>query len=456
MLATNDAARGDGKAVRIRLLDFKTPPMRAFHLTWMAFFLCFFAWFGIAPLMKVVRDELSLTKDQVGWCIIASVALTIVARLAFGWLCDRIGPRKAYAGLLVLGSLPVMGIAFSHDFVTFLIFRALIGLIGASFVITQYHTTQMFAPNCVGLANATTAGWGNFGGGATHVLMPLIFGFFVATMGFTPATSWRACMIAAGVVCLVAGAAYYFFTQDTPLGNFRDLRMSGQMPEKKSVRGGFLTACRDPRVWVLFVAYALCFGLELTIDNLAALYFIDYFDELKQMDSTKALAFAGLCASVFGGMACVARPLGGYIGDRFGKSGGFTGRVRWLFLVLFGEGVLLILFSQTRVLATAIPTLMLFGLFVHMAAGATFAVVPFVNRRVLGSVAGIVGAGGNVGAVLSGFLFKMEGVTWTTALFVLGVLVTVGSFSSLLIAERSDETEEARGPAAIPALADAT
>lgn len=456
MSGPNCVAPGVEKASRIGLMDFKTPPMRAFHLTWMAFFLCFFAWFGIAPLMKVVRDELSLTKDQVGWCIIASVALTIVARLGFGWLCDRIGPRKAYTGLLIFGSIPVMGIAFAHDFATFLIFRALIGLIGASFVITQYHTTQMFAPNCVGLANATTAGWGNFGGGATHVLMPLIFGFFVTTMGFTPATSWRACMIVAGIVCLFAGVAYYFFTQDTPAGNFKELRASGQMPEKKAVRGGFLTACRDPRVWVLFVAYALCFGLELTIDNLAALYFIDYFDELKQMDPTKALALAGLCASVFGGMACVARPLGGYISDRFGSTSGFTGRVRWLFLVLFGEGVLLIVFSQTRVLATAIPALMLFGLFVHMAAGATFAVVPFVNRRVLGSVAGIVGAGGNAGAVLSGFLFKMEGVTWTTALFVLGVVVTVGSFFSMLIAERSEEAEEARVTPAIPALADAT
>mgnify|MGYP003340696612 CR=1 FL=1 len=34
----------------------------------------------------------------------------------------------------------------------------IIGLIGAAFVITQYHTSIMFAPNCVGTANATTAG----------------------------------------------------------------------------------------------------------------------------------------------------------------------------------------------------------------------------------------------------------------------------------------------------------
>ena len=66
--------------------------MRAFHMSWIAFFLCFFAWFGIAPLMAVVRDEMQLTKDQVGWCIIGSVAITIVARLVVGWLCDRYRP----------------------------------------------------------------------------------------------------------------------------------------------------------------------------------------------------------------------------------------------------------------------------------------------------------------------------------------------------------------------------
>lgn len=37
------------KATAIRLLDFHSAPMRAFHMTWMAFFLCFFGWFGLAP-----------------------------------------------------------------------------------------------------------------------------------------------------------------------------------------------------------------------------------------------------------------------------------------------------------------------------------------------------------------------------------------------------------------------
>ena len=54
------------KATRIRLADFSSAPMRAFHMSWLAFFLCFFGWFGIAPLMPVIRQELHLTKAQIG------------------------------------------------------------------------------------------------------------------------------------------------------------------------------------------------------------------------------------------------------------------------------------------------------------------------------------------------------------------------------------------------------
>ena len=43
------------KATRIVLFSLRTPQMRAFHMSWFAFFLCFFAWFGIAPLMAGQR-----------------------------------------------------------------------------------------------------------------------------------------------------------------------------------------------------------------------------------------------------------------------------------------------------------------------------------------------------------------------------------------------------------------
>src|SRR6185503_11188567 len=101
------------KATKINLLDFKSVPMRAFHITWFTFFLCFFGWFGIAPLMPIIRKDLGLTQGQIGNIIIASVAITIFARLFFGWLCDKIGPRLCYLILLTAGSIPVMLIGLS-------------------------------------------------------------------------------------------------------------------------------------------------------------------------------------------------------------------------------------------------------------------------------------------------------------------------------------------------------
>ena len=410
------------------------PQIRAFHMSWFAFLLCFFAWFGIAPLMAVVREELSLSKEQVGWSIIASVAATIFARPIVGWLCDRYGPRLTYSWLLVLGSLPVMGIGLAHDFQTFLIFRLLIGVIGASFVITQYHTAIMFAPNVVGTASATSAGWGNLGAGVTQLVMPMLFAL-VVWLGFSEGVGWRVPMVVAGLVCLLTGIAYARWTQDAPDGNFKELRAAGKMPSTKKSRGAFWSAFRDTRVWALFVIYGACFGIELTINNIAALYFIDYF--------SLSLAAAGGMAALFGLMNLFARTLGGMVSDRFGVRWGLRGRAFWLFIALFCEGLTLMFFSQLTALAVALPVLIVFSVLVKMAQGATFSLVPFINKKALGTVAGIVGAGGNAGAVAAGFLFKSS-LEWPTALWILGGIVTVCSFLSFAVRFSSEAEVESQ------------
>lgn len=422
------------KANRIRLLNFSTPQMRAFHLSWFAFHICFFGWFGIAPLMAVVREDLALTQTQIGNTIIASVAITVIVRLLIGLLCDRLGPRKTYTGLLVLGSIPVMGIGFANSFETFLLARLAIGAIGASFVITQYHTTLMFAPNVVGTANATSAGWGNLGGGTTQILMPLIFSGLLM-LGVNEALGWRLAMVVPGVVLLITGIGYWLFTQDAPDGNFSELRARGELPEATGENGAtqsFLAAAKDIRVWALFVVYGLCFGVELTINNIAAIYFFDHFE--------LSLATAGIIAGLFGLMNIFARTLGGVFSDLFAKQGGLKGRVRWLFIALVCEGIALIAFSQMHVLSLAIGIMLVFSLFVQMAEGATFGVVPFINKKALGAVAGIVGAGGNVGAVSAAFLFRSESLSYQQGLFYLGLTVLVLA-SCVLVVRFSDATE---------------
>jgi NNP family nitrate/nitrite transporter-like MFS transporter len=413
------------KATHVDLLNFKTPQMRAFHMTWFAFFLCFFGWFGIAPLMAIVREDLMLTKAQIGNTIIASVAITVLVRLVIGPLCDKFGSRLTYTWLLILGSLPVMGIGLAHSYESFLLFRLAIGAIGASFVITQYHTSMMFAPNCVGTANATTAGWGNLGGGVTQMVMPFFFAAFLM-LGVGKFTSWRLAMIIPGAVLLITGLAYYLLTQDAPDGNYSDLRAQGKMaPRGDKSHGSFLAAAKDYRVWALFLIYAACFGIELTINNIAALYFHDRF----YLD----VKTAGLIAGLFGLMNIFARTLGGVFSDRFAKTGGLKGRVWFLGVVLLLEGIALVIFSRISALGIAVTAMIVFSLFVQMSEGATYGIVPFIHKRAVGPVAGIVGAGGNAGAVAAGFLFRIESLATQDALLILGILVAATSSLSLLV-----------------------
>lgn len=403
------------KATRIDLFSLATPQMRAFHITWLAFFVCFFAWFAVAPLMPVIKGDLKLTADQIANINIAAVGITILVRLVIGPLCDKYGPRLTYTGLLVAGSLPVMGIAFAHSYETFLIFRLAIGAIGASFVITQFHTSVMFAPNVVGTANATVGGWGNAGGGVTQSVMPLILAAIVS-LGVEQAMGWRLAMFVPGAMMLVVAVLYYRFTQDTPEGNILDLRARGVAVDsgKKGGWAVFQQAMSNYRVWMLAATYGACFGVEIFIHAVAASYFVDRFG--------LGLAAAGMAAGSFGLLALFARALGGIASDRVARSKGLDGRTLLLFGLMVGEGIGLLAFSMSNSVALAVTFMLAFGLFTHMACGATYALVPFIDRKALGGVAGIIGAGGNVGAVAAGFLLKGVGDVQHT-LFILGFAV---------------------------------
>src|SRR5688572_3574498 len=199
-----------GKATKINLLSLSTPQMRALHLSWLAFFVCFFAWFAVSPLMPVIKAEFDLTKDQIANINIAAVGITILVRLIVGPLCDKYGPRLTYTALLAIGAVPVIGIAFSQSYAMFLFFRLLIGAIGASFVITQYHTSVMFAPNVVGAANATSAGWGNAGGGVTQSVMPWVLAGLLS-IGIEKGLGWRLSMLVPGSLMLIVAVMYWKF-----------------------------------------------------------------------------------------------------------------------------------------------------------------------------------------------------------------------------------------------------
>ena len=416
----------NGKATRIDLLSLKTPQMRAFHLTWMAFFVCFFAWFACAPLMPVLKGEFGLTPGQIANINIAAVAVTIVVRLIIGPMCDRFGPRKTYTGLLAIGALPVLGVAFAQNYETFLFFRLLIGAVGASFVITQYHTSVMFASNVVGTANAASAGWGNAGGGAAQATIPLLLAA-VLFLGVDHTLGWRIALIVPGVLMLIMAVVYWRFTQDCPEGNFSDLRAQGIAVSGGKGGGGwasFRAASANYRVWMLFITYGACFGVEIFIHNVAATFYVDRF--------SLSLPAAGMAAASFGLLALFARALGGFVSDKVARRRGLDARSLVLFVFILGEGLGLLAFAHASGVTMAIVAMLVFGLFTHMACGATYALVPFIDRKALGGVAGIIGAGGNVGAVAAGFLMKGLGDLQLTLTY-LGVAATLAALCAIAV-----------------------
>lgn len=390
------------KATKFNPGDFKSLPVRTFWISSIAFFICFFSWFGIIPFMPDVVRDLGLSPGQNWNSVILAVSGTVFARLLIGKLCDRYGPRLCYTWLLMLGAIPTILCGLVETPLQFLICRFLVGFIGASFVITQVHTSLMFAPNVVGTANATSAGWGNMGGGANRLGMPLIAAAIVG-LGVAETEAWRYAMVFAGTVCFLMGIVYFFFTRDTPAGNLKDLRKQGkEITLTKKDKAGFMDAVKDYRVWILFIVYGVCFGIELTVYGTMDSYLENTFNIDRITAGNIVLAFAL--------MNLFARTLGGYFGDKSGEKRGLKGRVLFLTFILIIEGVVLSFFATSTNLIVGIAFLIAFSLAVQMAEGATFAVVPFINRKAIGSISGIVGAGGNVGAFLAALLLKYKSV----------------------------------------------
>jgi NNP family nitrate/nitrite transporter-like MFS transporter len=238
--------------------------------------------------------------------------------------------------------------------------------------------------------------------------MAMIVGF-----GYTKPEAWRLSMIFPGVLMLIMAFVYFRFTKDTPNGNYDEIGYSAAKTEKVS----FGKAVSDIRVWALALAYGCCFGMEITFDGVAALYFFDNF----KLGETQA----GFWAMLFGGMNIFARALGGIVADKVGNKYGMRGKGILLAGMLVLEGAGIMLFAQAGNLPMAIIAMITFALFLKMSNGSTYAIVPFVNPKAVGVISGVVGAGGNVGGMLMGFLFKSQSISYGQAFLYIGSIVAV-------------------------------
>lgn len=432
---------------KMNLLNFGDPKIKTLHITWFAFFLTFVVWFSHAPLMIFIKEAFDLSSAQVKALLILNVALTIPARIIIGILVDKFGPRHVYSGLLVSSSFLCFAFAMATSYEQLALFRFLLGFVGAGFVIGIRMVGEWFPAKHVGVAEGIYGGWGNFGSAAAAMTLPTLALMFGGDDG------WRYALGLTGVLTAVYGVIYYIHARNTPKGStyFKPKRSGGLevtswgdfyfyllmnipmylalavLAWKLSPSGvkllsqnavyiiylalAVLFLFQTSQIWkvnkenlthgvpdiqkyhfkqvaILDWSYFVTFGSELAVVSMLPLFFLETFDSL---DPVKA----GLLASGFAFMNLVARPTGGWFSDHLGRRKALMILIAGL---AAGYFVLAQIDSSWWIPAAVLAT-MACSFFVQAGEGAVFAVVPLVQRRMTGQIAGMAGAYGNVGAV---------------------------------------------------------
>ncbi len=431
---------------KLNLFALSQPNIRILHFTWFAFFMTFVVWLGLGPLMPFIKDALQLTDQQAKVLLILNVAMTIPARIIVGMLVDKLGPRIMYASILVLGGVISILFAWADSYEKLALLRFLAGFIGAGFVVGIRMIGEWFPAKQTGFAQGIYGGWGNFGSAGAAVTLPFIAANIEGPEG------WRIALTVAASAAIAYGVLYYFIVSNTPKGStyFKpkksgalevtskgDLILYALMNLPLYLALGLLAWKLSPadmgllsqqaiylvyaalttlyaiqlwKIWhinqhifekpvpelyrykfkqvaILDWAYLVTFGTELAVVSMLAMFYVDWFGLPK--------VTAALLAGIYPFLNLVARPGGGWISDKIGRK-------RSLIIVFAGIAssfLILGLVSQAWPVWLVVILTIAGGLFSKAGSGAVYAMVPLIQRRMTGQIAGMVGAFGNVGAV---------------------------------------------------------
>ncbi|CAB9501443.1 affinity nitrate transporter 2 [Seminavis robusta] len=428
--------RQHDKATEIILCSIERPHMRAFHASWFGFFIGFVMWFAITPLLGEVKESLDLTNSEIWTSSLCGTAVTIVARVIMGPLCDVFGARKCMAAIVIVSAIPCGLTGLCNTATGLSAVRAFVGIAGSAFVPCQYWTSRMFAREVAGTANALVAGWGNLGGGITQLLMGAgLFPLFVLIYQLDDdrddararELAWRTVFVIPSIIAFMAAYVYIYHCEDSPKGDYAELVRQQQI-EMVSPFWSLGLAIQNRNVILLLVQYACCFGVEITMTNAIALYMREEF--------AQSTISAAAIASVFGMMNLFARGLGGYGSDYCQSKYGTKGRVWWQSFTLFMEGMGIVVFAYQKNLVGAILSLIFLSLWVQCAEGSTYGIVPYVNRRFTGAVVGWIGAGGTLGGVIFSVFFR-EFESNQKAFLAMGLTAAGSAFLSIFMNMKS-------------------
>ncbi len=453
---------------------------RVLHLTWFAFFMTFLVWLSLGPMMPFIREALSLTEQQAKVLLILNVAITIPARIIVGMLVDKLGPKILFSSILILGGLISIAFSWMQSYEQLALFRFLSGFIGAGFVVGIRMISEWFPAKQIGTAQGIYGGWGNFGSAGAALSLPFIANSFGDVDG------WRYTITIASTLAILYGIFYYFNVSNTPKGstyfkpkksgamevsNYSDLVLYIAMNIPLYLALSLLTWKLSPinmdmisstieyavygvltvifvlqifKTWhintqhlnqgvpkqhqykfkqvaILDLAYLVTFGTELAVVSILAMLYVDWFEFPK--------ITAALLAGMYPFINLFARPGGGYLSDKYGRKLTLTIVFSGISLSFLALGNIDKNWSIYLVVLLTIAG----GIFSKAGSGAVFAMVPLIQRRLTGQIAGMVGAFGNVGAVI--FLTVNSLVDYDQFFMLIGIVSTIVLVSIIVFLE---------------------
>ena len=325
--------------------------------------------------------------------------------------------------ILWAAAIPTACLGFVETSHGLTILRTFIGFAGGSFVMCMFWSSITFTKEVSGSSNGIAGGWGNLGAGVTQIVIgTILFPTFKVIFDGDAEKAWRTVCVVPAFVAFCTGIWILRYSDDTPKGDYSELKKHG-VKKVESYSTLLSAASIDWNTWILFVQYATCFGVEIALNNVISLYFTEQFGQ----STESAAALAG----IFGWLNLFARGLGGILSDMANTRMGMRGRIIVNTALLFAEGVMVIVFSQCKTLGLAMLTLIVFSLFVQAAEGSCFGIVPYIDYPRTGAITGIIGAGGNVGAVCFSFAFRQ--LEYDTAFIIMGVTIIASCFLSFFI-----------------------
>ena len=420
-----DADRGY-RAKTLKIVSFQRPHMRAFHGSWMCFCAAWLIWFSAAPLLPVIASTIPMTTADIWKINMYSMIGTVPLRLVLGPLCDQYGGRGILTGIVGLCAAlsGLTGALVGHSFLALLSVRSLVGCIGGALVPAQFWITSHFTNECSGVAMATAAGWGALGGALAQGLVGSVFyPTILEWTGDNTDLSWRLALVPPALLALVVTTFFYFCSDDCPLGDYESVQQAGLLARTSAVNS-FRTGVANVNAWILFVQFGACLGIELTMESGLTAHLSNRFD----LDLSDAASFATL----FGLCNIVTRGFGGWCSDWMQRKYSLRGRLLIHMVLLMVEGVCILAFAHATSLSSTLVWLMIFASTGQMAMGTLFGLVPYLDRRSTGTIAGIVGAGGNVGGVALAHVFSQV-ASETTGFAVMASYCGISSLLTLLI-----------------------